>query len=116
MTVGGVSGKQFDVVLSEVPPERVSQAAGSPSCLRRADECVPTLILNTADTLNFYLSNEYRVIILGDVAGETVAIVESKLPDDSIMFEGLPKNKSANETFFSQAQDLLDTVEWEAES
>jgi serine/threonine protein kinase len=113
VSVGGVSGKQFDVVLSEVPPETVLQTVGSPSCSRQADECVPTLILNTADTLNFYRSNEYRVIILGDVAGETVAIVESKLPDNSIMFEGLPRDKSANEKFYSLAEEMLDTVEWE---
>ena len=100
VTVGDASGKQFDVVLSEVPPDKVLNAAGSPSCFRQGDECVPTLILNTGDTINFYLSNEYRVIILGDVAGETVAIVESKVPGGS------------NEEFFTRAEEVLSTVEW----
>jgi len=47
------------------------------------------------------------------VAGETVAMVASKLPDEYILWE--PKEEKQNENFFSQAQEVLDTVEWKAE-
>jgi len=128
VTVGGVPGKQFDVAMSEVPPARVLSAVDS-SCSQGGDDmCVPTFVLNTADTFDFYPAQdyradnttrsgeEYRVTVLDDIAGETVAIVEDKAPDNSIVLEGIPKNKRKNEKFFSQAQDLLDTVQWEAQS
>jgi hypothetical protein len=113
VSVGGVSGKRFEVVLSEVPPDRVLNRAGSPSCFRQGDECVPTFILNTGDTMNIYRSNDYRITVLDDVADETVAIVESKVPDDPFL---TPKEKSANEKFFSLAEEVLSTVEWKVES
>jgi hypothetical protein len=113
VSVGGVSGKRFEVDLSEVPPDRVLNRAGSPSCFRQGDECVPTFILNTGDTMNIYRSNDYRITVLDDVADETVAIVESKVPDDPFL---TPKEKSANEKFFSLAEEVLSTVEWKVES
>ena len=111
VSVGGVSGKQFSVAPTDAP-SKARQGFPKPrtegmGCSREADECIPTFILGNGDTFNFYPSNEYRIIVLDNVAGETVAIVEIRLSATT------PEEKRADEKFYSLAEELLSTVEWE---
>ncbi len=90
VSVGGVSGHQFDAIASE-PKE-------SPDFC--AEPCVPLFYITHNN--NFWLgkSEKYRFIVLDDVEGQEVTIL---FGGPAVEFdESLPK-----------AQKVLDTVKWE---
>ena len=94
VTIGGVSGVQFEMELSSAPrnyPEYCRPIA-----------CVPLWPLSDGGSFDAFLGAPDRVTIL-EVAGETV-IIDIAGQNDKFE-EMLPK-----------AQEVLDTVEWEASS
>jgi len=108
VSVGGVSGRRFDLAWTQAPSDVLKDFPKG--CSRQGDECIPTFVLTTGDTINVYRSNEYRVIILDDVAGETVAIIESKIPTDPATSPR--KEIIQNQTFRPRVEEILDSVEW----
>ena len=88
VSVGGVSGQQFDAIASE--PK-------SPTFC--SEPCVPLFAIKT-DTFWVGKSEKYRFIVLDDVEGQEVTIF---FGGPAVEFdESLPK-----------AQKVLDTVKWE---
>ena len=94
VTVGGIPGKQFDVVVTEVPKNA--------SAMKNCADCLPVFMPNTKIEIPFYkgTSQKYRVIVLDDVGGETVVIY---------LETGMP---GSFKKFVPRAQGVLDTVEW----
>jgi hypothetical protein len=88
VSVGGISGQQFDAIAS----------APTKSPTFCAEPCVPLFAIRT-DTFWVGKSEKYRFIVLGDVEGQEVTIF---FGGPAVEFdESLPK-----------AQKVLDTVEW----
>jgi hypothetical protein len=90
VTVGGVKGKQFDVVV-EVP-EGYYGECGS--------DCMDIYRLNGEETVGFEDGNKTRIIVLEDVKGETVAL------DIGV------SEASEFDEFMPEAQKVVDTVKW----
>jgi hypothetical protein len=91
VTVGGVKGQQFDVVV-EVP-ESYSGYCGS--------ECVDMAMLTSGGGLIAWVEDiKERVIVLEDVKGETVVIDF-----------GAPPGEKFDE-FTSESQKVVDSVKW----
>ena len=89
VSVGGISGQQFDAI--------ASRPTKSPTFC--AEPCVPLFAIQT-DTFWVGKSEKYRFIVLDDVEGQTVTIF---FGGPAVEFdESLPK-----------AQKVLDTVNWE---
>ena len=88
VSVGGISGQQFDAIASE-------PAKSATFC---AEPCVPLFAIRT-DTFWVGKSEKYRFIVLDDVEGQTVTIF---FGGPAVEFdESLPK-----------AQKVLGTIKW----
>src|SRR5215217_671747 len=95
VTVGGVKGLQFDVVVGDRPQNYIpvcTSMVGNPNCvdLFRLSTGVPILLVE---------GDKAGVIVLEDVEGETVTI-------------GFVSPASEFEEFVPEAQKVLDTVKW----
>ena len=95
VTVGGVKGLQFDVVLGDLPKGYI------PTCSSIIDDpnCVDLFRLSTGEQLFAAEGYSGRVIVLEDVEGETVTI-------------GIFSPASEFEAFVPEAQKVIDTVKW----
>ena len=89
VTVGGVEGSRFDVVVGEVP-ERYYGACGS--------DCVDIFRVENS-TLGHWKGGKARAIVLEGVEGETVTI-------------GVVSPVGEFDEFAPEAQKVIDTVEW----
>ena len=89
VTVGGVKGVQFDVVV-EVP-EDYSGVCGS--------DCAGLFRLSTGVRVSLFEGDKVRLIVLDDVKGETVTI-------------GFGSPATEFDEFAPEAQKVIDTVEW----
>jgi hypothetical protein len=95
VTVGGVKGVQFEVVLGELPQYYIgtcSSIVGNPNC-------VDLFRLSTGGQIFVAEGEKVRVIVLEDLKGETVTI-------------GSGSPASEFEEFVPEAQKVLDSVEW----
>jgi len=95
VTVGGVKGVEFDVVVGDLPKgynPTCSSIAGNPNCvdLVRLSTSWPVFVAEGA---------KVRVIVLEDLEGETVTI-------------GIFSPASEFEEFAPEAQKVIDTVKW----
>ena len=89
VTVGGVKGVQFDVVV-EVP-EDYSGVCGS--------DCAGLFRLSTGFRVSLFEGDKVRLIVLDDVKGETVTL-------------GFVSLATEFDEFAPEAQKVIDTVEW----
>ena len=89
VTVGGVKGVQFDVVV-EVP-EDYSDVCGS--------DCVGLFRPSTGFRVSLFEGDKVRLIVLDDVKGETVTL-------------GFGSPATEFDEFAPEAQKVIDTVEW----
>jgi hypothetical protein len=95
VTVGGVKGVQFEVVLGELPQNYIgtcTSIVGNPNC-------VDLFRLSTGGEIFVAEGEKVRVIVLEDLKGETVTI-------------GSGSPASEFEEFVPEAQKVLDSVEW----
>jgi hypothetical protein len=90
ITVGGVKGKQFDVVLGDLP-EDYSGVCGS--------ECVGLFRLSTGAQVVLGEGYKIRLIVLEDIKGETVTM-------------GFASRATDFAEFAPEAQKVLESVEW----
>ncbi len=90
VTVGGVKGEQFDVVVADLP-EDYSSVCGS--------DCVGIFRLSTGSQAILAAGYKLRLIVLEDVQGETVAL-------------GFVSPASTFDEFAPKAQKVVDTVKW----
>lgn len=88
--VGGVKGKQFDVVLKDLPDE-FTGTCGS--------ECLDLFALSDGDSWSVAEGQKYRFTVLEDVKGETVSLVY-----------GSPA--ASFDEFVPEAEKVLESVEW----
>jgi hypothetical protein len=93
VTIGGISGVQFNMEASSAP-RRFPERCGAP--------CVPAWPLSDGNSVEYPLGGKDRITIV-EVAGETV-IIDIGPPADAF------------DEFLPKAQEVLDTVEWEATS
>jgi hypothetical protein len=93
VSIGGVHGVRFNLEASSVP-ENYPERCGDP--------CVPLWPLSDGGYVDQFLGDSSQVTIV-DVGGETVIIDVTALSDKP-------------EELYPKAQQVLDTVEWEAES
>jgi hypothetical protein len=89
VTVGGVKGVQFDVVVEL--PEDYSGVCGS--------DCVGLFRLSSGIRVSLFEGDKVRLIVLDDVKGETVTI-------------GIVSPATEFDEFAPEAQKVIDTVEW----
>jgi hypothetical protein len=95
VTVGGVKGVQFDVVVGDLPKgynPTCSSIVGQPNCVDLGR-------LSTGGTIFQLEGDKTRVIVLEDVEGETVTI-------------GFFSPASEFGEFAPEAQKVIDTVKW----
>jgi hypothetical protein len=95
VTVGGVKGLQFDVVVGDLPKgynPTCSSIAGQPNC-------VDLFRLSTGGPVFVAEGEKVRVIVLEDIEGETVTI-------------GFASPTREFEEFAPEAQKVVDTVKW----
>jgi hypothetical protein len=90
VTVGGVKGEQFDVVVADLP-EDYSSVCGS--------ECVGLVRLSTGSQVTLVAGEKLRLIVLEDVQGETVIL-------------GFVSPASTFDEFAPKAQKVVDSVKW----
>jgi hypothetical protein len=90
VTVGGVKGEQFDVVVENLPEDYPSVGGG---------DCVNIFRLSTGSTVCQPEEVKVRLTVLEDVKGETVTI-------------GSVSPVTEFEEFLPEAQKVLDTVKW----
>jgi hypothetical protein len=90
VTVGGVKGVQFDVVVEDLPENHYG-VCGS--------DCLDLFLLSTGSPVSQVEADKVRVIVLEDVKGETVII-------------GLVSPATEFDEFAPEAQKVIDTVEW----
>jgi hypothetical protein len=95
VTVGGVKGVEFDVVMGDLPK------GYNPTCSSIIDNpnCVDIVRLSTGETIFLAEGEKIRFIVLEDVEGETVTIGFSSLASEF-------------EEFVPEAQKVIDTVKW----
>ena len=95
VTVGGVKGLQFDMVMVDLPK------GYNPTCSSIIDNpnCVDLFRLSTGDTILLAEGEKMCVIVLEDVEGETVTI-------------GFISPASEFGEFVPEAQKVIDTVKW----
>jgi hypothetical protein len=99
VTVGGVKGEQFDVVVAEDLPEEYS---GLCSMGPGPEGCVDLFRLSSGlpgGLIAQYEGDKVRVIVLEDVKGKTVTI-------------GIGSAAITFDEFLPKAQKVLDSVEW----
>ena len=96
VTVGGVKGVQFDVVVGDLPQKyyipTCTSIAGTPNCVDLAR-------LSTGGTILLVEGDKASAIVLEDIEGETVTI-------------GFVSRASAFGEFAPEAQKVLDSVRW----
>jgi hypothetical protein len=95
VTVGGVKGLQFDVVVGDRPQNYIpicTSIVGTPNC-------VDLFRLSTGGPILLVEGEKVRVIVLEDVEGETVTI-------------GFVSPASEFGEFAPEAQKVIDTVKW----
>jgi hypothetical protein len=90
VTVGGVEGEQFDVVVGDLPEGYLGV------CGR---DCVATLRFSDGTRLGIYSDGKVHLIVLEDVNGETVVM-------------GFGSPASGFDEFAPAAQKVIDSVEW----
>jgi hypothetical protein len=90
VTVGGVKGVQFDVVVEDLPEDHFG-VCGS--------DCVDLFKLSNDHMHVIGKGEKHRVIVLEDVKSETVSIV-------------FASGATEFDEFVPEAQNVLDTVEW----
>jgi hypothetical protein len=90
VTVGGVKGVQFDVVVEDLPEDHFG-GCGS--------DCVDLFRLSNDHSHVIGEGEKHRVIVLEDVKSETVSIV-------------FASGATEFDEFVPKAQNVLDTVEW----
>jgi hypothetical protein len=90
VTVGGVKGVQFDVVVEDLPEDHLG-VCGS--------DCVDLFRLSNDHRHVIGKGEKHRVIVLEDVKSETVSIV-------------FASGATEFDEFVPEAQNVLDTVEW----
>jgi hypothetical protein len=96
VTVGGVKGEQLEVLIDHLPKDpNVGYCDPYPS------GCLDIFNLSGGDQLGYFGKNfnKRRVIVLGDVKGDTVVIWYAGPPDTF-------------DKFAPRAQKVVDTVEW----
>ena len=95
VTVGGVKGVEFDVVMGDLPK------GYNPTCSSIIDNpnCVDLFRLSTGETIFLAEGEKIRFIVLEDVEGETVTIGFFSLAGDF-------------DKFAPEAQKVIDTVKW----
>jgi hypothetical protein len=91
ITVGGVKGEQFDLVVDA--PEDYYGECGS-------GDCMDLWRLSTGEAAWFYEGNKIRLIILDDMKGDPMEI-------------DISTSASEFDEFLPEAQKVLDTVKWE---
>jgi hypothetical protein len=95
VTVGGVKGLQFDVVVGDRPQNYIpicTSIAGTPNC-------VDLFRLSTGGPILLVEGEKAGVIVLEDVEGETVTI-------------GFSSPATDFDEFAPEAQQVIDSVEW----
>ena len=90
VTVGGVKGVQFDVVVEDLP-EDYSGVCGS--------DCVGLFRLSAGFPISLVEGEKVRLIVLKDVKGETVTL-------------GFVSLATEFDEFAPEAQKVIDTVKW----
>jgi hypothetical protein len=90
VTVGGIKGEQFDVVVENLPEDNPG-LCGS--------DCVDIIELSTGSQVWLGKGYKFRFIVLEDVKGETVAI-------------GFARRASEFDEYAPEAQKVIDTVKW----
>src|SRR5215217_5170160 len=90
VTVGGVKGKQLDVVVENLPEDNPG-LCGS--------HCVDIFELSTGSQVWLGEGYKFRFIIFEDMKGETVAI-------------GFARRATEFDEYAPEAQKVIDTVEW----
>ena len=90
VTVGGVEGERFDVVVGELPKDYLG------ICGR---ECVATIRFSDGTRLSHPKGGKWRVIVMEDVEGETVEVIFGSRASDF-------------DEFAPEAQKVVDSVEW----
>ncbi len=91
VTLGGVKGEQIDVLVDHLPKDS-DGFCGS--------DCLDIFNLSSGDQIGYFREGRNRrVIVLGDVKGDTVVIWFSAPPDEFAIFT--PK-----------AQKVIDSVKW----
>jgi hypothetical protein len=90
VTVGGVKGEQFDVVVGDLP-EDYSGVCGS--------DCVGLFRLSTGAQVVLGEGYKFRFIVLEDIKGETVTM-------------GYASRATDFDEFAPEAQKVVDTVKW----
>jgi hypothetical protein len=92
VTVGGVKGKQFNLVIAkDLVQDRAAGVCGV--------DCVDIYRLSSGETISFFKEEKVRIIVLEDVKGETVTIDFESLIADF-------------DEFAPKAEKVLDTLKW----
>src|SRR5215203_3645461 len=95
VTVGGVKGLQFDVVVGDLP----QTYSGTCTTIVGQPNCVDLVRLSTGEPILLAEGEKVRVIVLEDLEGETVTI-------------GFFSPASEFEEFAPHAQKVVDSVKW----
>jgi hypothetical protein len=95
VTVGGVKGVQFNVVVGDLPQNYI----GTCTTIVGQGNCVDLGRLSTGEPLWLFEGDKAGVIVLEDLEGETVTI-------------GFVSPASEFEEFVPEAQKVIDTVKW----
>ena len=90
VTVGGVKGERFDVVVEDLPEDYYS-VCGS--------DCVGLFRLSAGFPVSLVEADKVRLFVLEDVKGETVTL-------------GFVSPATEFDEFAPEAQKVIDTVEW----
>src|SRR5918995_1302113 len=94
VTVGGVKGMQFDVVVEDLPED---YSVVCPGC--GVGSGVAIFRLSTGYPVAYGEADKYRLIVLEDVKGETVTL-------------GFSSPATEFDEFAPEAQKVIDTVKW----
>ena len=101
VTVGGVNGEQFDVVVDDVPKDYLGQC--TTDCLDCEGACVDICPVSSDPQALFYREgSKRRVTVLEDVKGETVTIDFGSRSTEANDFHD----------FLPEAQKVVESVKW----
>ncbi len=90
VTVGGVKGKQFDLVV-DAPEDYYGQCGSG--------DCMDIYMLSDGETVSFEEGNKTRIVVLEDVKGDTVVL-------------DIGTSATEFDEFMPEAQKVLATVKW----
>ncbi len=88
--MGGVEGKQFDLVV-DAPEDYYGQCGSG--------DCMDIYRLGDGETVSFEEGNKTRIVVLEDVKGDTVVL-------------DIGTSTSEFDEFMSEAQKVVDSVKW----